>query len=86
VKKLSHGDKNIHDIRLWVPGSLIVFDQTEMWKQISFPNTEPFVGLGMVVANDGVLRIKVLWGANCKKTLSDYNVALLNDDAVYHIG
>ena len=75
--------KDIHNIRSWPPGTFMVIDQRDEWKRRgSPPNIKPFVGLGMVVANNGVDRIRVLWGANCRDAFLEYEVARLNPDVI----
>jgi len=86
MKKLSHEEKSLHDIKSWPPGSFILIDQNAEWKRMGSPkHLKPFVGLGMVIANDGVSQIYVLWGANCKDWFTEYHVKTLNAATMYHV-
>ena len=87
MRKIAHREKSLHDIKLWPPGSFILIDQDEEWKRIGSPaHLKPFHGLGLVIANDAVSQIWVLWGANCKDGFTEYNVATLNEKSIYHVG
>lgn len=87
MKKLSHTEKSIHDVKSWPPGEFILIDQREEWKRMGSPaSLKPHVGLGMVVANDGKNQIRVLWGSNCSSQYVEYRVDRLNPVVIYHVG
>jgi hypothetical protein len=86
MKKVPHRTRSLHDIKTWPPGEFILIDQNEEWKRMGSPaHLRPFVGLGMVVANDGVSQIAVLWGGNCKDGYTEYDVTTLNEATIYHV-
>lgn len=71
---------NVCDILNWPPGALMRFDNT----RISV--LRGHVGLGMVVANDGVNTIHVVWDAGCKEPFKGYEVSSLNPLVVSRVG
>lgn len=80
--------KDVKDIRTWPPGTFILIDTREVAKTLKglsmlTPKIEPFVGLGMVVANDGKSQIRVIWGANCKEAYKEYNVDDLSRQTIF---
>jgi hypothetical protein len=87
VKKIPHSKKSLNDINNWPPGEFIMIDQNDEWRRRGSPrDIAPFVGLGVVVANDGIKRIAVLWGSNCRDTYVEYSVDRLNPATMYHVG
>lgn len=87
LRSWSHAEKSIHNIKSWPPGAFILIDQRKEWERMGSPShLVPFIGLGMVVANDGVSQIRVVWGANCKASFVEYNVETLNTATMYHVG
>ena len=63
-------DVPIHEIDAWPPGELMVYRSA--W----------FCGIGIVVSNDGVSQIIVMWDSSCKKRLSHYDVVSLNPNVI----
>ena len=76
--------RNIKNIKAWPPGAFMVFDNRQS-RAVTGGMAEPFVGLGMVVANNGVDRIRVLWGANCARAFLEYVVEQLNPEVIYFL-
>jgi hypothetical protein len=80
--------KDIHDIRTWPPGTFILYDNRKHvagWKKfLSTSEAVEHVGIGIVVANDGINTIRVVWGANCEKPYLEYNVTSLNASVIRH--
>jgi hypothetical protein len=76
------GTTHMNDPRSWLPGSLMVYDNS-MWVKVD-TGIEPFSGIGLIVANDGMY-IKVLWGANCKHVFREYSVASLNTTVIHRV-
>lgn len=75
-------DAEIASIDAWPPGSLMRYDNLPFC-----PVTDPqyHQGLGLVVANDGGERIKVLWDSHCDKQLVEYRVGFLNHLVISHV-
>lgn len=72
--------KDIHDIMSWPPGEFI-----RRARAVPSTRVKPSFGLGMVVANDGVSRIAVLWGGDFNEMYGEYDVAKLNGAAIAHV-
>lgn len=65
-----YGD--IHDAKLHVPGTYIVFH-----------NPDQFTGTGMIVSNTGS-EIVVVWDERCKGRLKTYPVINLNHQVIFY--
>lgn len=76
--------KNIHDIRSWPPGTFMLYDN----RNVAFVNEKTLhigIGIGMVIANGGVSRIRVVWGSNCRDPYLEYEVGGLNGMVIHHV-
>lgn len=62
--------KNFKSIKHWPPGALMSIDTRRVGGTMT--------GVGVVVANDGVLTIGVMWASNCLHAYKTYDVRLLN--------
>lgn len=75
-----HGvKKTINDIESWPPGTFMKFEAVERIK-VKNGNIQvrTFKGIGLVVSNDGISQIAVIWGSNCAKMFNVYDVTALN--------
>ena len=88
------------DIKSWPPGSVMIFDNSMtvlrksdegmiMITGSTTPKTPTKIsgshyGTGIVIFNDGVKTIKVLWDAGCKEQLCTYDVGMLNYNVIHH--
>ena len=79
-----HHIHDIHDIKTWSPGALIMIDTHKLYK-FTPGDSSRFVAVGMVVANDRVNTIRVLWPDSCKEKFKVYNVNDLNPAVIYHV-
>lgn len=82
---------NIFDIKTWPPGTLMGFDNRDQLRRYPTETKRagytPHTGIGIVVHNDGVKIIHVVWDSNCKDAFSEYNVSNgLNPQVIYRIG
>jgi len=71
------------DVRLWPPGMLMVYDN----RHILSPGAPGrHCGVGIVIANDGVQTIRVLWDAGCSEQYKSYDMdAGLNPAVIYRV-
>ena len=74
-------EKSIRNIESWPPGAFIVYDSRKT-TLVNKGIVPAFVGLGVVVANDGIDRIRVIWGANCRDAFLEYTVSTLNPEVI----
>ena len=82
-----HLERSIHDIRSWPVGEFIAYNTHKEWKRQGSPSDiVPFDSLGMVISNDGVDRIAVIWGSSCRHSYMVYQVGSLNSIVIYHVG
>lgn len=77
-------NKNIHKIESWPPGTFMVFDNSQVQSVID-GREKKHVALGIVVANDGDSKLRVLWGANCGRPYCEYHVFGLNPNVIFHM-
>lgn len=90
-------NSNINEILSWPPGTLMIYDNAGILptyksgcthpvtgQYVPNPDRDPnaHFGRGIVVANDGVDTIKVLWDAGCKQRLCTYSVRQLNQRVI----
>ena len=70
--------KDIHNINTWLPGTQMVFDSASGKSTDGNVRTTRFQAIGIVIANDGINTISVLWPEHCKNRFITYNVTSLN--------
>jgi len=75
---------NIRLITSWPPGTFMVYDNT-MMESVQAGRERKHTGLGIVVANDGVSRIRVLWDSGCSRQFLEYHVEALNPNVIFHM-
>jgi len=86
---------SIRDIKAWPPGAVMIFDnqsqidmltETEryMLMRVNGQLPEAHTGRGIVVSNDGLKEIVVMWDEGCKQRICHYNVYELNLQVVRH--
>ena len=71
--------RDVRDIRTWPPGTFMVYDNREVPGMIY---RDMHVGLGMVIANDGHNRIRVIWDVTCDQPYLEYDVSSLNPHVI----
>jgi hypothetical protein len=75
---------DINDIKSWPPGTFMVFNNADT-QAVTGGMAPRFIGLGIVVANDGMFHIRVVWGSNCKHQYLEYDVRTLNRNVIFHV-
>ena len=78
---------DIKSIKTWPPGAFMAFDNRQALKNMGNEDEgHEHVAIGMVVANDGEGKIRVLWGANCSRPFLTYDVEKLNPNVIRRVG
>jgi hypothetical protein len=90
---------DITDIKSWPPGTWMRYDNThavhtELAKCYGkfvadiavVTHKSRHIGRGIVVANDGISEIHVIWDDGCTKQHCKYDVKFLNADVIFHDG
>ena len=77
-------NSNINEIKSWPPGTFMVYDNSDH-RSVTGGMAQKHVGLGIVVANDGMFYIRVVWGSNCKHQYLEYDVRTLNPNVIFHV-
>ena len=75
----------IQSIDAWPPGTLMCYDNSIEVKRIGDRNIKQFIGIGIVVASTRSGTIWVLWGANCRDTIKEYDVRTLNPRVIKRV-
>ena len=70
-------DWPINTIEAWPPGAMMRFSTSSSFDG-RMTTLKKFFACGLVVANDGIEKIIVLWPDNCRERLKTYYVANLN--------
>lgn len=66
------------DIKTWPPGALMLHDN----RPLGGTRTD----IGVVVANDGIRTIAVVWDASCFHSYREYDVKVLHPDSIARVG
>jgi hypothetical protein len=72
----------ITSVAAWPPGSIMVFDNSGALANAGSGDQKPHFGFGIVVANDGKGKIRVLWDAKCSRQFLEYDVKHLNPNVI----
>ena len=72
---------NVNDVMTWPPGSRMIANiVTKKNERLRFLRFH-----GMVVSNDGINRISVVWSAPAHAPFCTYHVAFLNKDVIVRL-
>jgi hypothetical protein len=66
----------IHDPSAWPPGSLMVYNNHDFYKQDT--DVARHFAVGLVISNSGT-HLRVLWPDHCGRQVKEYEISTLND-------